>query len=240
MRLLLIAAMLPLAACHANADRKEGHAAQPQGSGGSRSFTVASFDSIDLRGPDDVDVKVGPNFSVTAEGDKAVLDTLDIRVVNGDLRIGREKTGTWFGKDDGAVRIHVITPQISDTTIAGSGNLTVERVEGDVDVVIAGSGNLVIGAMHATDAELSIAGAGDMKVAGSTQRLKASIAGSGDIDATGLTATSGDISIAGAGSLRGKVKGDAEVKILGVGDVELTGGARCKTRAIGPGEVRCS
>ncbi|UYY57460.1 head GIN domain-containing protein [Sphingomonas sp. S2-65] len=240
MRLLLIAAMLPLAACHSNAERKEGHAAQPQGTGGTRSFSVANFDSIDLRGPDDVDVKVGPRFSVTAEGDTAVLDTLDIRVVNGDLRIGREKGSTWFGKDNGAVRIHVVAPRISDTTIAGSGNLSVDRVEGDVDASIAGSGNLVIGAMQATDAELSIAGSGNMKVAGGTQRLVVNIAGSGDVDSTGLTATSGDVSVAGSGSLRGRVKGDVSVSLIGSGDVELTGGARCKTSALGAGEARCS
>ena len=240
MRSLLIAAMLPLAACHANADRDDGHAAPSQGSQGSRSFTVANFDSVDLRGPDDVDVKVGPAFSVTAEGDTATLDKLDIRVVNGGLRIGRQNSTSWLGKRDRGVRIHVVAPGLSGTTITGAGDLTVERLDGDVDVSITGAGTLVVGAMRATDAELSIAGAGDMKVAGSTQRLKASIAGSGDIDASGLTATSGEISIAGTGSLRGQVRGDASVEIIGAGDVELTGGARCKTHAVGPGEARCS
>lgn len=240
MRLLLIAALLPLAACHVTSDRKDDQPSQPQGGGASRSFRVADFDSIDLRGPDDVDVKVGSAFSVTAEGDAAVLDKLEVQVVNGDLRIGRRKSSTWFGKDNGSARIHVVAPRISDATITGAGTLKIERAEGDVDATIAGAGDLVIGSMRADDVELSIAGTGDMKVSGTTSRLKASIAGAGDIDATGLAATSGKIAIAGAGSLRGQVKGDADIEILGVGDVELTGGARCKIRTSGPGEARCS
>lgn len=240
MRLLLIAAMLPLAACNANADRDERQAGAAQANGSSRTFTVSGFDSVDLRGPDNVDVKVGPNFAVTAEGDPAILAKLDIQVVNGDLRIGRQTGHNWFGKDKGTVRIHVIAPRISDATITGAGSLNVERVEGDVDATIAGAGDLVIGSVRADDAELSIAGSGDMKVSGTTRRLKASIAGAGDIDASELSATSGEISIAGAGSVRGQVRGDATIEILGTGDVELTGGARCKTRTLGPGEARCS
>ncbi|MBB5711972.1 GIN domain-containing protein [Sphingomonas xinjiangensis] len=172
---------------------------------------------------------------MTAEGDPTALDKLDIRVVKGDLRIARQKSGS-----GGAARIHVVPPHISDATITGAGNLSVDRVDGDVDLSIVGAGNLILRSMKANDAELSIAGAGDMRVAGSAQRLKASIAGSDDIDASGLSATSGAISITGTGSLRGQARGDATVEILGPGDVELTGGARCKTRAIGPGEARCS
>lgn len=240
MRLLLIAAALPLMGCNATADRDDSPGGAAQAAASSRSFAVSSFDGVDVRGPDNVDVKVGPNFAVVAEGDPAILAKLDIRVVDGDLRIGREKSQTWFGKDKGSVRVHVTAPRISDATITGAGALNVERVEGAVEATIAGAGNLVIGSVQADDVELSIAGSGDMKVSGTTRSLKASIAGAGDIDASQLSATSGDISIAGAGNLRGQVKGDANVEILGVGDVELTGGARCKTRTLGPGKARCS
>ncbi|MBB5711971.1 hypothetical protein [Sphingomonas xinjiangensis] len=48
--------MLPLAACHSNTQRNEGAACR----GATRSFAASGFDTVDLRGPDEIDVKTGP------------------------------------------------------------------------------------------------------------------------------------------------------------------------------------
>lgn len=238
MRMLLILALLPLAACQSNAE-KQSHAAQVSGSGGTRSFAASGFTGVELRGPDDVDVKTGANFAVTAEGDPKVLDQLDIRVVDGSLRVGRKDSKErWLNSDRGA-RIHVVMPKLTIASVSGSGNLGVERGEGDFSGAISGSGNLSIGELRANAADLSIAGSGDLNVAGNTGKLSASIAGSGDIDAVRLTAANADVAIAGSGNLRGTVKGPASVSIVGSGDVELGGGAKCTVSAIGSGEARC-
>ncbi|MDT8759300.1 DUF2807 domain-containing protein [Sphingomonas psychrotolerans] len=216
MRLLLIAALLPLGACQSNAER--GEAAQPSGTGTTRSFAATGFTGVELRGSDDVDVRTGP-FAVTAEGEAKVLDQLDIRVVDGTLRIGR-KQSSWGSNDRGA-RIHVVMPKLSAAALSGSGDLAIADLRAD-------------------DAELSIAGSGDMTVAGSVSKLSASIAGSGDIKAKGLTATSADVSIAGSGNVVATVKGPASVSIIGSGDAELGGGAKCSVSAMGSGEAHCS
>jgi hypothetical protein len=238
MRMLLMVALLPLAACQSNWE-KQGQAAQVSGSGATRSFAANGFTSVELRGPDDVDVKTGQNFSVTAEGDPKVLDRLEIRVVDGALRVGRKDSkDQWFNNDHGA-RIHVVMPKLTGAAVAGSGNLGVERGEGDFAGSVSGSGNLNIAQLSANAADLSIAGSGDLSVAGTTAKLSASIAGSGDIDAAQLTATSADVNIAGSGNVRGMVKGPASVSIVGSGDVELSGGAKCSVSAVGSGEARC-
>ncbi|HVJ03233.1 MAG TPA: head GIN domain-containing protein [Sphingomonas sp.] len=238
MRNLWIVALLPLAACQSNWEK--GEAAQPSGTGASRSFAATGFTSVDLRGPDDVEVKTGGNFAVTAEGDSAVLDKLDIRVVDGTLRVGRKDSHDWSMRGDRGVKVHVVLPKLTGASVSGSGNLSADRGEGAFGASIAGSGNLSIGELRATDADLSIAGSGDIHVAGSANKLSASIAGSGDIDAAGFTASSADVSIAGSGSVRSTVKGEASVSIIGSGDAELTGGAKCHVSAIGSGEARCS
>ena len=239
MRLLLLAALLPATACHASWE-KEGGAAQPSGKEATRSFAAAGFTGVDLRGPDDVDVRTGANFAVTAQGDSAILDDLRIEVVDGTLRVGRkDKGGRWFSGDHG-VKVHVVMPRLASASVSGSGDLTADKAEGAFKGAIAGSGNLDIAALRASDADLSIAGSGDMTVAGSAERLSASVAGSGDIDAAGLTATGASVSVLGSGNVRAVVKGGASVSIAGSGDVELTGGAKCSVSAVGSGEAHCS
>ncbi|NIJ21582.1 hypothetical protein FHS95_003285 [Sphingomonas naasensis] len=244
MRMLLILALLPLAACQSNWEKEgqgqgQGQAAQASGAGGTRSFAATGFTGVELRGPDDVEVKTGANFAVTAEGDPKVLDQLDIRVVDGSLRVGRkESKDRWFNSDHGA-RIHVVMPKLTAAAVSGSGDMGVERGEGDFTGVITGSGNLNIADLRANAADLSIAGSGDLNVAGTTTKLSASIAGSGDIEAARLTAANAEVSIAGSGNVRGTVKGPASVSIVGSGDAELGGGAKCTVSAVGSGEARC-
>ena len=243
MRAALFAlALLPLAAtgaCHASWE-KEGHKAAPSGVGAKRSYDASGFTKVDLRGPDDIEVRNGGQFAVTAEGDTAVLDQLEVRVVDGTLRVGRkDRSGFSFSNDRG-VKVHVVLPKLDGASVSGSGNMSVDKAEGAFRGAIAGSGNLGIAALAATDADLSIAGSGDLTVAGTVSRLNASIAGSGDIDASKLTATGASISVIGSGSLRGVVKGGASVSIAGSGDVDLTGGAKCSVSAVGSGETHCS
>src|SRR4051812_36291171 len=120
MRMLLIVALLPLAACQSNWE-KQGQAAQASGTGATRNFAANGFTAVELRGSDDVDVKTGTNFSVTAQGDPKVLDQLDIRVVDGTLRVGRkESKNEWFHNDRGA-QIHVVMPRLTSAAVGGSG-----------------------------------------------------------------------------------------------------------------------
>jgi hypothetical protein len=235
--MLLLVALLPLAACQSNWEKK-GEAAQASGSGATRTFAATGFTGVELRGSDDVDVKTGANFAVTAEGDPKVLDLLDIRVVNGTLRVAR-KDSKWFSNDRGA-RVHVVMPRLTAAAVGGSGDLTVDRAEGDFGGAVSGSGNLTIADLRAGSADLSVAGSGDMSVAGSASKLSASIAGSGNIDARRLSAASADVSIAGSGNVLGTVKGPASVSIVGSGDAELGGGAKCSVSALGSGEAHCS
>ena len=214
--------------------------AAASGSGNARTFAVADFDVVDLRGSDDVDVRVGGGFSVRAEGPSEVLDRLSIARNGHTLRIGRrsDKGFHWGGGD--AVRVLVTMPRIAGATVSGSGDIAVDRAEGaKFDGAIAGSGGLTIAALQVDEASLSIAGSGDVKAAGAAKRLVVEIAGSGDIDARDLRAASAKVSIAGSGGVRASVDGPADVDMAGSGDVDLGDRARCNTRSHGSGTVRC-
>lgn len=241
MRAYIFATLIPLAACGnfgGDGDDKPGVAGA--GSGNARTFAVADFGKVEARGPDDVDVRVGPAFSVRAEGDEEELGKLKIERRGDTLRVGRvTQNGISWNQGKG-VKVHVTMPKIAAGSIAGSGDLSIDRVDGgDFEGAIAGSGDLAIAAITARALELSIAGSGGIKAAGSADSARLSIAGSGDIDADKLTTKSADISIAGAGNIGATVNGPAKISIVGSGDVALKGKPQCQTSKMGSGSVRC-
>jgi hypothetical protein len=240
--LLICAALLPLAACgnSMGGDADDGTPGVPaQGAGNTRTYAVADFTAIDLRGADDVDVRVGPGFSVRADGDPQLLDRLKISKVGTTLRIARVNTSGWNWSGDDA-KISVTLPRLTEVSAAGSGDMVIDRVAVDAfRAAAAGSGSLAVGQLQAQRADVSLAGSGDVKLAGTAKELKISIAGSGDVDAGGLKASQADVSIAGSGSVRAEVDGPAKVNVMGSGDVDLGGKARCQASKMGSGSIRC-
>jgi len=212
------------------------------GAGSTRSFAVRGFDRVSLRGSDDVVVRVGAAESVVATGPEDVLEKLKVEVVNGELRVGRERS-IWnldWSSDRKPAVITVTVPRLCGASVAGSGDMKVDNVNvPSFDGSIAGSGNLAIASLRADAATLSIAGSGDASVSGQARSLDVSIAGSGNLAAQGLRAERAKISIAGSGDVRAHVSGEADVSIVGSGDVVLGGNPRCRTSKMGSGEVRC-
>ena len=243
MRLFILIAALPIAACSFHGDSSDSKPGIPgSGTGTSRAYQVADFTGVDLRGSDDVDVRVGTGFSVRAEGDSAELDKLKIEKVGDTLRVGRiDGDGFhWGGGDHRGVKIFVTMPRIAAASIAGSGDMTIDRVEGQgFNGSSAGSGSLAVAALNVQSGDFSIAGSGDMKMSGSAKQLSMEIAGSGNIDAGGVKAEGAKVSVAGSGGVRADVTGPASVSVMGSGDVDLGKGARCTTSKMGSGDVRC-
>jgi len=243
----LLAIALPIAACHGHGyrDGDTTPGIKGSGSGASRTFPAADFTAVELRGSDDVDVRTGAAFSVRAEGPSDELDKLKIVREGDTLRIGRiDHDGlSWddFGHHDGRkVKIYVTLPRLAEASVAGSGDMAIDKVDGAKFAGnLAGSGNLTVAALAVDAADLSIAGSGDMTVKGSAKQLGIDIAGSGSVDGSGLKAQGAKVSIAGSGDARADVTGPASVSVMGSGDVDLGSGAKCSTSKMGSGDVHC-
>jgi hypothetical protein len=242
MRLFPLIAALPLAACSFSSNAADNKPGLPgSGSGTTRTFAATDFDQVDLRGSDDVDIRVGTGFSVRAEGPSSELDKLKIEKIGNTLKVGRINNSSfhWGGRHEG-VKVFVTMPRIAQAGVAGSGNLSIDRVEGQSFTgETAGSGNMTLAALNVQTGKFSIAGSGDMNLTGSAKQLTMEIAGSGDIDAGAVKAEGASVSIAGSGSAKADVTGPANVSVMGSGDVDLGKGATCKTSKMGSGEVHC-
>ena len=241
MRALILTSAIAIAACTNGADAREN-----EGGGGrtaSRDFQVGSFEKVALRGSHDVIVTVGGAPSVRAEGDADAIDRLEISVEDGELRIGTERHSGWsFGgkRDRHKVVIHVTVPALAGASLAGSGDIRIDKVEGDRFAgSIAGSGDLDIAAVRVGRADFSIAGSGGITAKGAADSSNISIAGSGSIDAGGLVAKTAKVSVAGSGDVRANATETADVSVMGSGDVTMSGSARCKVSKMGSGNVSC-
>ncbi|VXC74905.1 head GIN domain-containing protein [Sphingomonas sp. 8AM] len=234
MRSMMLAALLPLVACGNNGNI-EGAEVPAHGSGATRTYDVRDFTAIRLAGSDDVDVRVGGNFSVRAEGDPQILAKLTISRDGDRLIVSRR----WSGAR-GNARVYVTLPALTAAALDGSGDLTVDQVRGSrFDAKLAGSGNLRVVQVATESLGLSLAGSGNIAAAGQTGQLSLNLAGSGNVEAGALVAREAAIKSAGSGNIRATVRGPASVALVGSGDVDLGSGARCTVRKVGSGSVRC-
>lgn len=233
----LAVSAVALAACNLSAGRAEEREA---GAKTDRTYQVGGFKKIEVAGPYDVTVTTGGAPSVAARGGAKLLDETEV-VVEGDTLIirPRKKTGFRFSWRGDKASFTVSTAELDGATIAGSGDISVDKAGGDFRGAVAGSGSLALAALTAGAAEMSIAGSGGISAKGSADSVKVEIAGSGDVDVAGVRAKTADISIAGSGNVRANASDTANVSIMGSGDVDVTGGAKCKSSKMGSGNVRC-
>ncbi|APZ99154.1 DUF2807 domain-containing protein [Sphingopyxis sp. QXT-31] len=205
-------------------------------------FALTGFSAVEVAGPDDVTIRQGEKFSITAKGPKAEIDDLEIKLDGTTLSIGRKREGFSFSsRDHDGVEIAITMPKLTGVRLTGSGSVDADTVDGDaVEAVLTGSGDLKVAKMTGRSAKLTVSGSGDIEVVGGTIGSgDLNVTGSGDIDAGGLVATTLDVSVTGSGNVAAQATGKADIGILGSGDVDIGGGGTCSTKTMGSGTATC-
>jgi hypothetical protein len=219
------------------ADRVEQEAPQAD----EATYQVAEFERIATVGAQDVEITFGDTYSVRAEGSPKALGQLEVVSENGELiiRPKRQFGGDWESLS--SATFHITVPHLERIALAGSGDIRIDRIESDrFSGDIAGSGKLAIGAMKVDEAAFSIGGSGSVSAAGTARHTQISIGGQGEIDAAGLQSETAQVRIGGVGDVELTVNDEAEISIAGSGDIDITGTARCSVSRFGVGEVRCN
>lgn len=235
-KLIGISALALLGAC-SGSDAATGQA----GADGTMRFTVGAFDAVALQGSDNVKVVTGATPGVVATGPADQLAKLDIRVDGSTLKVGRKRDGLGISWSQGpGVTVTVTTPGITAASLAGSGDMSIDKVRGDrFEASISGSGDLDLADVDVLRAAFSVAGSGNVRAKGKTANTEFSIAGSGDIDAETLASETTEIAIAGSGNVRTTARKTAKISLVGSGDATVKGTKDCSVSKIGSGEARC-
>lgn len=212
----------------------------------SRHYQVGNFQEVELAGRYDVEIRTGAPVSVSAEGPENVLNRLRVEVHGDKLTIAPKHSSSWFhfGRRFSGETVHltVTVPTLTGATLAGSGVINVDKVEGgNFAGSVAGSGQLNVKNVNVQALKLDIAGSGNAKAdAGKAQSAELTIAGSGSLDAGAVHTQQVKVSIAGSGGVRANASVAADVNIMGSGDVDISGGAKCTISKAGSGNVHCS
>ncbi len=153
----------------------------------------------------------------------------------GDAEIGDIEAALKMNTSGGEVRAGRVAS--ADVAIAGSGDIVIGPVAGDLDASIAGSGSVRSGDVHSADVE--IAGGGEVRVGQANGDINIDIAGSGEVYAISVNGKV-DIDVAGSGDVRidGGVADPFKVDIAGSGDVRFGGTANNPdVSVLGSGDV---
>jgi len=192
---------------------------------------------ITLAGPDKMIVTSGETLAIDVAGDPDIVEMLRFDLDDDTLSVGRE--GDW--RQSGIATIRVTMPTPTSLTLAGSGEIELDRLGtgAAASVNVAGAGESRVGRIDADTLEVNVAGSGSLKAAGAARKLDLSIAGSGDIDLRGVEVGDADVAIAGSGDAVFSSDGTVDASIMGSGDIEVIGNARCSINKMGSGEVTC-
>lgn len=233
---LIAAASLALGACHVSANVDSGPTVQ-------RGYQVAGFTGLAVDGPYDVRVVSGGATNVAASGPQKALDDMSVEVISGTLQIRPSKQGGININLDTTrpVKITVTVPTLQNAALAGSGDITVEKLAGaSFKGDVGGSGDLRLDNVDAQSLELNTSGSGDIRAAGKARTVKLTVAGSGDIDSRRLAAENADVQVSGSGNVKAQATRTAMISVNGSGDVDVGGGAKCTINKSGSGDARCS
>ena len=181
-----------------------------------------AFDRVDARGPGDVELEVRPGArpSITVHAGSKIVDDVETRVEAGVLVVEADDGDDAVLEIDVAdPRIVVVTPELREAALHGSGDLTVDGL--DVDAFTA-----------------ALDGSGDFTARGRTADLDATLDGSGDLELDGLEAERATISLDGSGDIAVRATRTLGLTLDGSGDIAYAGGAEVIEREVdGSGDV---
>ena len=163
--------------------------------------TTSTYDGIACAGSFDYALLAGTEGRITLEGEENLLEYIITEVKDDKLIIKTAKNINLKPSRNKMIKITIPFKDISNVSLAGSGDLWSTDVINATHfkVALAGSGDVVLNVENSTT-EGSIAGSGDLTLKGNTNQLIAKVAGSGDIKYRGNPKIE-DFKVAGSGSI---------------------------------------
>jgi hypothetical protein len=198
---------------------------------------VLDFSKIAYSLPGTLEIVQSDKASLALEGDNEDLERIITKVEDNKLKIYTRKGSNGLGN----VKVYVSVVELSDLSIAGSGNVIVKSKlkTNDLDLELSGSGNLQCEELMAKEVDLDLAGSGNIFLGGVAENeVEINIAGSGDVNAENLKTKEAEVNIAGSGSVKIWVTDELESKIVGSGDVYYKGNPLVDAETMGSGSTK--
>lgn len=198
------------------------------------------YDAIAVSGWFDVDLVDGKEGQLSLEGESNLLEYIITEVKNGKLIIKTENNVNLKPSDwNNGIRITVPVQSISAISLSGSGDIvgkTTIKTE-KLETTMSGSGDITLDvATNSVDASMS--GSGDITFSGNTTDFSATISGSGDIKAFDLEADNVEATVSGSADIKVTANKMLQARVSGSGDIRYRGNPeKLDTKTSGSGDI---
>lgn len=201
---------------------------------------IGDYEGVAVAGWFDVDLISGNEGEITLEGEENLLEYIITEVKDGVLVIKTEKgvnlkTSTW----NSGIRITVPIESIQSVSMSGSGDIVGKTtIKADkFSTSMAGSGDITL-ELETNEMNASMSGSGDITLSGTTTSFDATVSGSGDIEAYALTADDVSATISGSADIQVTAKKSIKARVSGSGDISYRGNpVKVDTKTSGSGDI---
>ncbi len=202
-----------------------------------------TFDGLRFESLGEVIVTQGDVCALKIEASDALMEKMDISVVNGDLRISL-KSGIvdWHGlswlKGEHKARYWVTMEAINRLALAGVGDLKVADMKGESLILDhAGAGVIRFDKVVVQNLRVKLGGLGEIQIQGETQKQSVEITGAGSYTAENLRSDIADVVLSGAGNAAVWAQEELNAKVSGAGNIKYKGQPKVSQSQSGVGRV---
>ena len=202
--------------------------------------STSDYDAIAVSGWFDVDLVDGKEGQLTLEGESNLLEYIITEVKNGKLVIKTENNVNLKPSDwNSGIRITVPVERVSSISLSGSGDIvskTIIKTE-KLETSMSGSGDITLD-IETNSVSASMSGSGDITFSGTTTDFAATISGSGDIKAFDLEADNVEATVSGSADIKVTANKRLQARVSGSGDITYRGNPeKLDTKTSGSGDI---
>jgi len=201
------------------------------------------FRRLVIEGFADVTLVQGATESITVEGARRQLRTMEISAKDGTLRIASYQVERWWQNmlTGGArpVRVTVNLRVLDAISVEGAVKIRSEQLKSD-RLAVSASGATSVRIMNLEAKELAVDGSGAVKleIAGRAVAQTIEISGAGDYRAADLASDTAKVTVSGAGRVAVRVEKTLDLDLSGAATVEYVGDPKINRQVSGVGRVK--
>jgi hypothetical protein len=204
---------------------------------------VKGFNKVSFGVAGNLIINFGPEFRLSIEGDRRIVDETRTEVSGDRLVIKRDNWRMRMSFNDEKVTVYVTMPELRGLGVSGSGRAEVSNPIKNADELslnVSGSGKIMTAAVSADRLSCGISGSGDIKLGsgGSIDNGDISISGSGTYSGEDVEIDHLKVSVSGSGNCYCRAGDSLDAGVSGSGDVYYSGNPRVNARVSGSGHVR--
>jgi hypothetical protein len=201
---------------------------------------ASDFDAVSFNSFGELVIRQGEAEELSIEAEDNVLREIHTLVRNGTLYIEFNESNGWaLVQPTQPVRFLLTVKRLNHLDLNGLGNVIVKALSTEeLQTTLQGTGNLSLENVNITSFDLHLSGAGSVDASGTAQQLDTQVSGLGSYRGGSLQSEKANVRISGVGSAIVWVTQQLEAHISGLGSVQYYGDPTVSQTVSGLGGVQ--